>query len=80
MNLKEFLSLKEEVAELQSQQDRSAGRIQQLKKQLYDLSQCHTVGQARKLLRGLQQELKDDERRFETALQKFKEKYDEHPE
>ena len=75
MNLSDYQKLKEKVERLQSESDRSAGALDQLKHRLNDEFECQTIKEAKLLLEQWQDELESQETEFEKASDEFAKKY-----
>lgn len=75
--LKRFEALKSRVEQLQSDRDRASGVLDQIQNQLKDEFDCHSIQQARNLLRSLQAKQRKAERSFTKALERFESEHGE---
>jgi heme oxygenase len=77
MTPKEYLKLKQEVESLQREVDRSAGRLQSLKERLKKEHGCSNLKAAQLLLKKLEKQEREQEKKINRALADFEHRWDE---
>lgn len=79
MREQEFLRLKKEVDRLQREKDKADGAIDQLMKELEQFG-CSSLEEAKQLLKKLEREERETERKFTKLFKRFNKRWKKHPE
>uniref|UniRef100_A0A6M3K0Z6 Uncharacterized protein n=1 Tax=viral metagenome TaxID=1070528 RepID=A0A6M3K0Z6_9ZZZZ len=69
--------LKQKAEKLQSQKDRAQGALDETKETLKKEFQCESLGDAKKLLSKLEEELEEKQMAFDGALEEFGKEFED---
>jgi hypothetical protein len=77
ISVEEFDNLKRRVEKLQSERDKAAGVLEQLKEQLKKEFGLSSIKEAKALLRELEHEREEAEKQFNKDLKAFEKEWEE---
>jgi len=76
--IEDFMQLKENVERKRQEVSRAEGGLEQMMKQLKEQHGCKTLEEAKSLLTQISQQADKDKIKFEKALKKFKDEYNDY--
>jgi len=75
IDLKKYKQLKTDVQEAQREADRAEGSLEAVKKELKSSFNVDNLSEAKKLLARLENDKSNAEKKYDTELKKFEEKW-----
>lgn len=77
MNLQQYTCMRDKLEDLQQQANVAEGNLQQLHRQLYDLTDCESMKEVQKKIKKMTEEVEREDREVQKSLLEFEKKFGE---